>query len=31
MNQTTLAKPISMSGVGLHTGVEVNITLRSAP
>ena len=31
MNQTTLGKSISVSGVGLHTGVEVNITLRSAP
>ena len=31
MNQTTLAKPIEITGVGLHTGVEVNMTLRSAP
>ncbi|MEP6788130.1 MAG: UDP-3-O-acyl-N-acetylglucosamine deacetylase [Acidobacteriota bacterium] len=31
MNQTTLAKSISISGVGLHTGVEVNMTLRPAP
>jgi len=31
MNQTTLAKPINISGVGLHTGVEVNMTLRPAP
>lgn len=31
MNQTTLAKPISVSGVGLHTGVAVNLTLRPAP
>ena len=31
MNQTTLAKPISVSGVGLHTGVDVNMTLRPAP
>ncbi|MGB2913624.1 MAG: UDP-3-O-acyl-N-acetylglucosamine deacetylase, partial [Pyrinomonadaceae bacterium] len=31
MNQTTLAKSISVSGVGLHTGVEVNMTLRPAP
>jgi UDP-3-O-[3-hydroxymyristoyl] N-acetylglucosamine deacetylase len=31
MNQTTLAKPISVSGVGLHTGVAVNLKLRPAP
>ncbi len=31
MNQTTLAKNISVSGVGLHTGVDVNMTLRPAP
>lgn len=31
INQTTLTKPISISGVGLHTGVEVNMTLRPAP
>ncbi len=31
MNQTTLEKSIRASGVGLHTGVEVNITLRPAP
>jgi UDP-3-O-[3-hydroxymyristoyl] N-acetylglucosamine deacetylase len=31
MNQTTLAKPISTSGVGLHTGVEANLTLKPAP
>lgn len=31
MKQTTLAKPIEISGVGLHTGVDVNVTLRSAP
>lgn len=31
MNQTTLAKPINISGVGLHTGVDVNLTLKSAP
>jgi UDP-3-O-[3-hydroxymyristoyl] N-acetylglucosamine deacetylase len=30
-NQTTLANPISVSGVGLHTGVEVNMTLGPAP
>ena len=31
MKQTTLAKSVSMSGIGLHTGVDVNITLRPAP
>lgn len=31
MNQTTLAKPVKTNGVGLHTGVEVNLTLRPAP
>lgn len=31
MNQTTLANPISVSGVGLHTGAEVSLTLRPAP
>lgn len=31
MNQTTLAKPIGTSGVGLHTGVDVNLQLRPAP
>ena len=31
MNQTTLAKPIKTNGVGLHTGVEVNMTLKPAP
>lgn len=31
MNQTTLVKPINITGVGLHTGVEVNATLRPAP
>ena len=31
MKQTTIAKPINISGVGLHTGVEVNMTLRPAP
>ncbi len=30
-NQITLASSISVSGVGLHTGVEVNMTLRPAP
>lgn len=31
MNQITLANPIHINGVGLHTGVEVNMTLRPAP
>ena len=31
MNQTTLANEISTTGVGLHTGVEVNLNLRPAP
>lgn len=31
MNQTTLARSVAISGVGLHTGVEVNMTLRPAP
>ena len=29
--QTTLKNNISISGIGLHTGVEVNLTLKSAP
>jgi UDP-3-O-[3-hydroxymyristoyl] N-acetylglucosamine deacetylase len=31
MTQTTVAKPINMSGAGLHTGASVNITLKPAP
>lgn len=31
MNQTTLAKSIETDGIGLHTGVEVNLTLKPAP
>lgn len=31
MNQTTLAKTIEISGIGLHTGVEVNLSLKPAP
>src|SRR5207253_5017321 len=31
MNQTTLKSSVSTSGVGLHTGVEVNIRLKPAP
>lgn len=29
--QQTLASPVTFSGVGLHTGVRVSVTLRSAP
>lgn len=31
MKQTTLAKSININGHGLHTGVEVNLTLKPAP
>lgn len=31
MKQTTLAKPISVTGTGLHTGVPVNMKLKPAP
>src|SRR5215213_2921386 len=31
MNQTTIKESISVSGIGLHTGVEVNLTLKAAP
>ncbi|MEZ5428072.1 MAG: UDP-3-O-acyl-N-acetylglucosamine deacetylase [Pyrinomonadaceae bacterium] len=31
LKQTTIAQPIEARGVGLHTGVEVNLRLRSAP
>src|SRR5881394_2242539 len=31
MNQTTLAKSVQTTGVGLHTGVSVNLTLKPAP
>ena len=31
MNQTTLAKSITTNGVGLHTGVAVNLKLKPAP
>ncbi|MFM9905409.1 MAG: UDP-3-O-acyl-N-acetylglucosamine deacetylase [Pyrinomonadaceae bacterium] len=31
MKQTTLANPINISGVGLHTGVGVNMALKPAP
>lgn len=31
MKQTTIANSINITGVGLHTGVDVNMTLRPAP
>ena len=31
MNQTTFAQSISTSGIGLHTGVDVNLKLKPAP
>lgn len=31
MNQTTISRSIETSGIGLHTGVEVNLTLKPAP
>ena len=31
MNQTTLSRPVSATGIGLHTGVDVNLTLKPAP
>jgi UDP-3-O-[3-hydroxymyristoyl] N-acetylglucosamine deacetylase len=31
VNQTTILKPVKIKGVGLHTGVEVNLKLRPAP
>lgn len=31
MNQTTLARSIGTKGIGLHTGVEVNLELKPAP
>lgn len=31
INQRTLAKPIEVSGIGLHTGVQVNLKLKPAP
>lgn len=31
MNQTTLARSVSASGIGLHTAVPVNLTLKPAP
>jgi UDP-3-O-[3-hydroxymyristoyl] N-acetylglucosamine deacetylase len=29
--QTTIRKPVAISGVGLHTGCRVNVTLKPAP
>ena len=29
--QQTLAKPVSMKGIGLHSGCEVNLTINPAP
>ena len=31
LNQTTISKPIETSGIGLHTGVAVNLKLKPAP
>lgn len=31
MNQTTISHEVSMTGSGLHTGVEVHLTLKPAP
>ncbi|MEP7039644.1 MAG: UDP-3-O-acyl-N-acetylglucosamine deacetylase [Acidobacteriota bacterium] len=31
MNQTTISKTIETNGIGLHTGVEVNLSLKPAP
>ena len=31
MNQTTISKPVQIAGVGLHTGVPVNLKLKPAP
>lgn len=31
MNQTTICNDIKINGIGLHTGVEVNLRLRPAP
>lgn len=31
MNQTTITKTVGTKGVGLHTGVEVNLKLKPAP
>ncbi len=31
LNQKTISRPIETSGIGLHTGVPVNLTLKPAP
>lgn len=31
MKQTTISQKIEISGIGLHTGVDVNLTLKPAP
>jgi UDP-3-O-[3-hydroxymyristoyl] N-acetylglucosamine deacetylase len=31
MRQTTISKPVTVKGVGLHTGVDVRLTARPAP
>lgn len=31
MKQTTISKEVKISGIGLHTGVEVNLALKPAP
>lgn len=31
VNQTTISKEVKISGIGLHTGVEVNLALKPAP
>src|SRR6187401_3873671 len=31
MNQATLSKAVKIKGVGLHTGVDVNVRLKPAP
>ena len=31
MNQTTISKAVQIEGIGLHTGVDVNLKLRPAP
>lgn len=31
MNQTTISKPVTINGVGLHTGVDVSLKLKPAP
>jgi len=31
INQKTLSKPVGTSGIGLHTGVSVNLRLKPAP